>query len=347
MKIPKYNIVPILLTILFFSSCSRDDKKVNFFNGQMKKLTFLEEYFLKGERISADTIGIGYVQVYAPYIILGTYRLPHFTQIYTCDDDYKFIGSFFNKGQGPKDFLAFTIIKKKYPYLWIKDYNNRKVSLLNVTEGFNDGVFQIVKTYSYKKIADPFNVFYLNDTCLLIKDFDVNKGLYYYKYNPITEKKTGNDYIIYNYPITNLLMNKILTLADAIHPNGDKIVSITEAFDQIDIINLKDTLLNLSVTTNRHIVDYNYVNNTEEEKLKQYYFDIPYCNENAIFVLYHSERQEQTEVHIINWSGESIAKLYLDKKIRGMDVDTSQNYLYGVEESTEYVYRFDLKKCNL
>ena len=219
--------------------------------------------------------------------------------------------------------------------------------MLNVAEGFNDVSFQIEKTYSYKKAVDPFNVFYLNDTCLLIKDFDINKGLYYYKYNPRTEEKIGNDYIMYNYPLTYPLMNKILTLADAIHPDGDKIVSITEAFDQIDIINLEDALSNISVTTNKHIVDYNYVNNTDREELKQYYFDIPYCNENAIFVLHYSEQQGQTEVHIINWTGEPIAKLYLDRKIRGMDVDEFQNCLYGIEESTEHLYKFDLRKCNL
>ncbi|RNC63229.1 hypothetical protein D7D25_17655 [Proteiniphilum sp. X52] len=84
--------------------------------------------------------------------------------------------------------------------------------------------------------------------------------------------------------------------------------------------------------------------NTKEKKLEQYYFDIPYCNENEIFVLHHSEQQEQTEVHIINWNGKPVAKLYLDKKIRGLDVDVSQNYLFGIEELTECLYKFDLKK---
>ncbi|RNC63237.1 hypothetical protein, partial [Proteiniphilum sp. X52] len=68
----------------------------------------------------------------------------------------------------------------------------------------------------------------------------------------------------------------MLTLADAIHPNGNKIVSITEIFDQIEIINLEDISLNISVTTNNHFVNYNHVMNTKEKKLEQYYFDIPY-----------------------------------------------------------------------
>lgn len=343
MKVLKYNLFLILLTISLFSSCSDNDKKINFFNGQPKKIDFSEEYLLKGERIDVDTIGIGYVKVFDPYIILGTYNSPIFTQIYTYDNDYKHIGDFFNKGQGPKDFLGFNIIKKEYPYLWIKDYKNKNVSLLNIENGFSDGDFQIEKTYSYKNTIDPFNVFYINDNCLLIKDFEIDKGLHYYKYNPLKEEKIGNDFVMYNYPITYSFMNKILTLADAMHPNGKKIVSITEAFNQIDIINLEDISLNLSVTTNNNIVDYNNIVNTEEE-LKEYYFDIPYCNENEIFALYHSEQQEQTEVHIINWNGEPIAKLYLDKKIRGFDVDVSQNYLYGIEESTDHLYKFNLEQ---
>ena len=85
MKVLKYNLFLILLTISLFSSCSDNDKKNNFFNGQPKKIDFSEEYLLKGERIDVDTIGIGYVKVFDPYIILGTYNSPIFTQIYTYD----------------------------------------------------------------------------------------------------------------------------------------------------------------------------------------------------------------------------------------------------------------------
>lgn len=341
MNVFKYNISLFLLIISLFSSCNRNHKEINFFRGELKNIDFPETYFLEGEKILVDTLGIGYVQIFDPYIILGTYSLPYFTQIYTCSSQ-KHIGDFFNKGQGPKDFLSFNIIKKEYPHLWVKDYNNRIVSLLNVSEGFSDKGFEIEKTYSYKTAVDPFNVFYLNDSSLLIKDFEINKGLHYYKYNPITEEKTGNDLVIYNYPIDYSLMNKMLTLSDALHPNGNKIVSITEIFDQIDIINLDDLSQNISVTTNKHPVNYSRIINTEEDELKHFYFDIPYCNENEIFVLYHSEEKEKTEVHIINWEGEAIAKLLLDKKIRGIDVDRSQKYLYGIEESTEYLYKFDL-----
>ena len=338
-------IIFFYLLLLFFCNCSNNNEKKNFFKGEVKKIEFKNEFLITGERVNIDTIGIAGVDVYPPFLIVKNYRLPFFTQIYRESDSF-YLGDYFHKGEGPKSFLDFQIIKKRYPYLWIKDSKKKQVSLIN-TKGFEDNSFEIEKVYSFSKAIDPFNVFFINDTCLLIKDFDVNKGLYYSKYNPQKEEKISNDYILYNYPITYPLMNKMLTLSDQVHPDGNKIVSITGIFDQIDIVNLKDSLLNISVTTSNDIIDYHAIKDKEDADLKEYYFSIPFCDENAIFILYRSQKSEQVEVHIIKWNGDPITKLLLNKNIRDITVDNSLNVLYGIEAETEYLYKFNLKECNL
>jgi hypothetical protein len=332
----------ILLLFISFSCCKGNDPTENFFKGSIKIIHFSEEYFLSGEIMNVDSIGIAEVEIFDSYLIMTNYRQPYFTQIYTYPDEYKFIGNFFHRGKGPNDFLAFTIIKKEYPYLWIKDYVNKHVKKINIEQGFDDRSFTVEKIYDYRKIIDPFNVFYLNDTCLLVKDYDITKGLYYLKYNPQKRSISDEEYIMYNYPVDYPLMNKMFTVADRIHPHRNKIVSITGVFDQIDLLDLDNPEKNTSITTSNKIIKYRYVMNSERDSLPKYYF-YSFCNEQMIFVLYHShDPNNPVQIHVIDWEGNPVAKLHLDKNIRAIHVDFNQKVLYGIEDERERLYKFDL-----
>ena len=342
-----YRTFLVLLVALFFSNCS--NRQRNFFDGQVKKIEFSRELFLVGEKMNTDTIGVFYPQLFGPYIILRTtHSLPYSVRVYTIDD-VTHIGNFFNRGQGPLEFLHFSIVKREYPRLWVLDRHNRRLSVLNVEKGFGDGSFLIENTFCLRDITHPFNAFYINDSLLWIKEFDMGRSLLrYFKFNPQTMERIGNnDIVMYSRPVNVSLINKILSSADAIHPNGCRIVSITEVFNQIDIINLGDITRNISVTTSERLTSFRHVNNTEWRNLERYYFGIPVVNENMIFVMHHSEQPNQTEVRIISWEGEPIAKLHLNRNIRGMDVDATLSYLYGVESISESLYRFDIRDLDL
>ncbi|MDR2086599.1 MAG: TolB-like 6-bladed beta-propeller domain-containing protein [Dysgonamonadaceae bacterium] len=295
-----------------------------------------------------DSIGVARVETFGSYLMLINYRQPYFLQVYTAySDGYQYSGRFFRKGKGPKDFLGFQVIKKEYPCLWIQDYMNKHVKKINIEQGFDDRSFIIEKIYSYKKTVDPFNVFYLSDTCFLIKDYDVNKGLYYLKYNPEKESISSEEFILYNYPVTYPLMNKMLTLADVLHPRGNKIASITGVFNQIDILNLDNPDKNISVTTNQKPVKYQDVMNTGKEDFQEYYFSYPVCNEQMIFVLYHSQdANKPVQIHVIDWDGNPVAKLHLDKNIRDIHIDFNEKIIYGIEDESERVYKFNIKTGN-
>ena len=48
---------------------------------------------------------------------------------------------------------------------------------VNVEKGFDRGNIEIEKVYNYQNIEDPFNLFYINDTCLIIKNFNQKKRI--------------------------------------------------------------------------------------------------------------------------------------------------------------------------
>ena len=338
----------LFLFLICLIGCSEDSPK-NFFNGNIRTVEFPNKVSLKGEFIDVDSIGIGCVEIFTPYLFLTTYRLPYFTKVYKLNN-YEFLSDYFYQGQGPEEFLSFGIIKKQYPYLWVNDYKNKRISLINAEKTFNTELVCIEKVLNYKKVVDPFNVFYLNDTCLLIKDYNsVDRELYYLKYNPKNDSIEADwKFVIYNNPITYELMNKILTLADQIHPDGSKIVSITEKFNQIDIIDLNNPVESFSITTEKNIKNnYFHVNKTLDEELNRYYFSGPICTNDKIYVLYNTEKNDQVEVHIIDWKGNPLGILSLDKYLRYINVDEDNKILYGIDDDSEKLYKYDISECNL
>ena len=252
----------------------------------------------------------------------------------------KFTGNFFHIGAGPKDFRSFNIIKKDYPRLWIQDYINKEIKLINVEHGFDDMNYTVEKTYNYKTVTEPLNVFSLHDTCLIIKAYDPAKRLYYLKYNP-QQKLSSKEYNLYNYPVDNSLMNKMLVMADEIHPQGNKIVSITSSFNQIDILNMDSPEQNISVTTDKNLVQYQNIVNTDA--IQRYYFSMPICNDSLIMVLYNTDKPDNVQIHVIDWDGNPIARLHLDKKITYFNIDFKQKIIYGLHEETEQLYMFSIK----
>lgn len=71
----------LLLYLVLLFSCS-DKSTENFFNGSMRTVEFPDKISLTGEFINVDSVGIGCVEIFAPYLFLSTYRLPYFTKVY-------------------------------------------------------------------------------------------------------------------------------------------------------------------------------------------------------------------------------------------------------------------------
>jgi hypothetical protein len=332
-----------LLLLIAVAICGCSDEKKPFFIGNIKVINFEKQRSISGVHLNVDSIGVDDVAVLGPYLILGIYGSPYLTKIYNLKT-LDFIGNFLFKGHGPNDFGYIDIIKTAYPYFWIQDRLYENVQLINVEDIIKDKHAAAKKVLHYGNIVEPFNAFYINDTCLLIKSFDVNKGLYYVYYNP----KNGNlsrKVVMYSYPVTSdILYNKMIPLADCMKPDGSKIVSISGILDQIDILDMHNPEKSISVTTTNHQYSYEYIKNTHSDEMKTFYFSYPYCSEELIFALYENKDTKNLnniELHVIDWEGNPIYKLFLDQRIDIFSMDSG--FMYGISKIEEKLYRYDIR----
>ncbi|MDR1056246.1 MAG: hypothetical protein LBL90_10625 [Prevotellaceae bacterium] len=330
-----------LIIAVAISSCSNEKK--SFFIGNVKVINFEKQHAISGEHLNVDSIGINSVTVLGGFLIMAIYGDPYLTQIYDLKT-LDLIGKFLLKGQGPNDFGYIDIIKKEYPYFWVQDRAYENIQAINV-ENLIGNTQATVKKIRYDNIVEPFNAFYVNDTCLLIKSFDVSKGLYYFYYNP-ENGALSHEITMYNYPITgDILQAKMIPLADCMKPDGSKIVSISGVLDQIDILDMHYPEKSISVTTANYRYSYEYIKNTHNDEMKTSYFSYPYCSDKLVFALYENndiKNSNNIELHIIDWEGNPVYKLFLDQKIEAFSVDFDNGFMYGISKVEEKLYRYDI-----
>lgn len=339
----KIKLLFLLIVVSVLCSCSGGKK--SFFIGDIKVISFEKQCSIQGEHLNIDSIGVSGVNILGRYLIVQIYGSHYLTQIYDLET-LDLIGDFLLKGHGPNDFGYIDIIKKEYPYFWVQDRLYENVQLINIEEIIGNKQTTAKKKLRYDNIVEPLNAFYINDTCLLIKSFNVDKGLYYFYYNP-QKSILSNEVIMYNYPITSdILYGKMIPLADCMKPDGTKIVSISGILDQIDILDIHYPEKSISVTTTNYQYDYKYIKNVRSDEMKTFYFSYPYCSDKFVFALYENEDvspPHNIELHIIDWDGNPLQKFSLDQRIGFFSIDFDSGYMYGVSEIEEKLYRYNIK----
>jgi hypothetical protein len=343
MKIRFLTLVVFVVTAL--ESCS--DKK-NFSIGSIKTVRFEKEYKVAGEHLNVDSIGVNSVMVFDRYLITGLYSQEYFARIYDLES-LNLIGNFFCKGQGPDDFKQPIFSQVRSPYLVIDDWGYRRIKIINIPESINniDGRLSTRHTivYSNAEIADPVKVLYANDTLLLIKSYDRDKQtLSYFKYNPVKQKVT-DEIMMFNYPITaDIRYKNIGSLADCIKPDGSKIVTPIRCLDQLDILDIVHPDKSISVTENDYLFDYEYVKSLGDDDKRFYSF--PCCSDNLICAAYYGGDVlggNVMEIHIMDWNGNPVCKLILDRQIIDFTVDFDSGFMYAVSLEEERIYRYDIR----
>jgi hypothetical protein len=331
----------VLFVVTALNSCS---DKNNFGIGSIKTVRFEKEYRVLGEHLNVDSIGVNMIMIIDRYLITGLYSQEYFTKIYDLRS-LNLIGSFFRKGQGPDDFRRPIFSQVRSPYLVIDDWGYRRIKVVNIPESINniDGRLSTRHTikYSNAEIADPEKVLYANDTLLLIKSYDENREtLSYFKYNPVKQKVT-DEIMMFNYPITSDIRYKnIATLADCIKPDGSKIVSIAGCLDQLDILDVVHPDKSISVTENDYLFDYEYVKSLGDNSKDFYLFSC--CSDNLICAAYQNYAKHANEIHIIDWNGNPVCKLILDRRIKDFTMDFDNGFMYAVSEMEEQIYRYNI-----
>jgi hypothetical protein len=336
--------VLVLFVATALNSCS--DKK-NFGIGSIKTVRFEKEYTVTGEHLNVDSIGVNMVMVIDNrYLLTGLYSQEYYAKIYDLES-LDLIGNFFRKGQGPDDFIDPILSQVRSPYLVIDDWGRRSIKVINIPESINsiDGSLSTKYTakYSNVEIADPEKVLYANDTLLLIKSYDRNREtLSYFKYNPVKQKVT-DEIMMFNYPITaDIRYKNMAVLADCIKPDGSKIVTSTRSLDQLDILDIVHPERSISVTENDYLSDYEYVKSLGDNNNAFYSFSC--CSDNLICAMYYGGSYDSNvmEIRIMDWNGNPVCKLVLDRKIMNFTVDFDSGFMYAVSWEEERIYRYDI-----
>lgn len=333
----KRKIIFLLLSIIILS-CEHND---NLFCGKFVHVkSFNHECHLTGTMEEAiDTIGTFQLDFVNSYLITTLYKSGYFAKFYN-KKTLENLGDFAYRGDGPSEFLAFSILNQQQDsVLWVQDYHKKRLYGIDLEESIEQKSVIFKKEFDYTRMEDPLQAFYCSDSLLLIKNIDYEKGIQYIKYNCFYPDAKKERICMYNSVLSQPDLNLIMSLADCLKPDFKMIASLTGVLNQIDLLNLEDSTANLSVrmgegpTTLADIRQNNV-------KLHDYYISLPRCNNDLIFALYcNKDDNDKKEFHVINWKGEALFKLFVDENLRDFNVDWEKGRLYGITiDDIVYVY---------
>lgn len=331
----------LLLLCMFIVSCDLSD---NLFLGREKYIElFNHEYHIKGVKTeSIDTIGTFLIDFAHPYLITTLYKSSNYIKLYDLETR-KFIGDFAFKGDGPSEFLSFGVLNQtQNSILWAQDYFKKKLYEIDLKQSEKQMTLAVVDNIDYSPIVDPLQIFYCSDSLLLIKNIEVENGICYVKYDPISPGKKMERIYMYNYVLSQTDLNLILSLADCLKPDSKMIASLTGVLNQIDILNLEDSTKNLSVIMGKGPKALEDIR-SNKSPLYDYYISLPRCNDDLIFALYRNKNNnDKKEFHVINWEGEALFRLFIDEDLRDFNIDWMNKKLYGITMD-DIVYIYDIK----
>lgn len=338
------NVLAFLILLCCLFSCNRES---NFFLGEMKISHSLEnEYNLIGSKLTGiDTVGPLGINFLPEYIMITLYKSPSFLEIYD-RVTYKSIGQYFSKGNGPGESLALSVLNQEMDSVaMLQDYIKKQVLTMSLkeVEGFYEAT--VKKVADYTCFVDPLQVFFYNDSLLLIKSLDIEKGLIYSLYD-FKNKNVLKEYVLYNEVLDQSDLNRIMTLADALKPDKSKLVSLTGAFNQIDILDLDNPARNISISIGDENMSLEWLRKHQPDECPDFYISLPRCNDEYIIALHQDVDSKKAEFHVINWEGKALYRLKTDEELRDFNIDWENAVLYGISETDE-VYVYSLKEVKL
>lgn len=332
--------VCIAVLCLFLSACRNNS---NLFLGDVKYDDCKgKEYMLKGNLVAkVDTIGVFQIDFLSDYVLASLYKSPFFATIYK-NSSFEKLGCYFAKGNGPDEFLGFSVLNQKQDsVLLLQDYYQKRISFVAFIHRNEKLECKIKKKADYSQFVDPLQVFCYNDSLLLVKSLNVKEGVSYNIYDYV-HKKTIRKIPMYNEPLTQQDLNRMMALADALKPDKTKIVSLTGVFNQIDILDLEEPRNNLSVRFNQSNITVDQLRNNKDD-LRDYYISLPRCNDMYVFSLFQHESTEKKEFHVINWEGDALFRLIVNEDLRDFNVDWINGILYGIT-TNDIVYCYNIRK---
>lgn len=324
---------------------------------------------LKGYPILFDSINTGEMLINDSLILFASSKYPSYLLSLFNLKNGKHIDNFIQKGTGPNDFLGINMMnvifeEKGAAYIWIYAYNEQKVIEFNLDKASAsqpplDSIFSF--PWSDQHLA-PFNyIFRLDTSSTLIKTpleslYEDGNDLSLPKYQIIDTKSRNikREYKIYNQTITNKT-NKIYSpsiyylTTDQIKPDLSKVVISMGLLAQINILDLESG--KLTGYRLKDTPDFSYL--TKDVDMFNIYYKSTTASNKYIYSLFVNKPftpqkgiASSNEIHVFDWNGNFIQKLILDHNIDKIRLDVQNNILYGKDDTTDTLYRFNIKELS-
>lgn len=351
------NFLAIFFTIIFFSSCGREQNNLSV--SLIKE--FEDTILLKGNKtpiydqevIPSITICDSlllfhiFIQSHSPYLY-RVYNLNTFTKVGDC----------LLNGRGPNEFNQYTAMLQSQPEMkengntkiWINNFPT-KIVLLNLSSTIATGKTIIDKEYTFtregkRNIFFESNATYTLDDGIFLMNKDINRSKNPDNVNP------ENIYIIYDYQndkvLDTLKYQYNLIGWESIDKKRSKIVKTSYLEDLISIYDIANKQENVLFHTFKAPHELAQIGNFDIPR-PDYIYQTCFIKQNLIFALYmkrkggdSGEGTSRRYVHVFDLNGKPRYNLIIEEPIMTICLDERTSILYGIDDEGQ-LYSYDLK----
>lgn len=344
---------------IFLISCSNSSDR-KYFNGD---IVFLEDDLqlenLTGEQVILDGVYAGRMDVCDSLIFMQHFIYPdYFISVFNHYTG-KHLGDFIPKGNGPNEFVDISWI---YQFFYedghlkglLYSFSKKKIVIWNITESVQTGVThasQISFPGNDSNIALGGYIFFENNKYIVanIKNFDSPDlpDQTYHRINYVT-RETEATYSFYNNSIDNndnVFQALYHHIPVAHNIKGTKLAAAMAILPQINLLDIETGKL-IGLRMNRTSNFRNIKNLAREMKI--HYLSIT-ADMQYIYALYAGETTDLKSgfpngriIHLFDWNGKLLRKLYLDKEAGHIGIDVNDHALLIKNDQTDEIYRYYL-----
>ena len=349
--------------IITFLLWGCNNRRHNIFDGDFRYVRLKgEPILLNGEKMNLEIPGVMEMEIVDTFLVAFTpMNNEGFISVYSTNSYKSLYKNIIKKGRGPNEFTNWlNLCNKNYidtsgAVIWLEDNNKQFLLAVNLTKSVRQQELVIEKTVNISDIPknDTWTIKRLTDTTYLKLDSDQLErvqGKFIWSvdnfnlsiYNTISKKNVFSTQL-YTQKAENI---NFLAGSLSVKPDNSRVAITMLSFDQINFMSL-DGKERFSVSTSKSPMKIESLTENDNERVE--YYTSVYFNNNLLIAVHAKESRidagkASTEIHVFNWQGDIINIIKPAQYISTITLDETKGYLYGLNQTNEEIYRYDIRK---
>jgi len=356
-NILRYVILCIFCVISISCNNTSDSR---YFNGEIVLFEdSLQLETLKGEQVVLDGLYTGRMDVCDSLVFMQSFLYPGYFIAVFNHYTGKHLGDFFQKGNGPNEHIDLSWI---YQFFYeeghlkglLCSFYRKKIVIWDITESLDTGITYMsqidLPEIDSKSALGGYMFFASNEYLVANINHFISPNIpnhIYYKIDRVTQelKQTYSFYkkLIDNNDNVFLMLYHHFPVAHNI--KGTKLSSAMAILHQINILDIETGMLK-GYRMNRSP---NFGNIVGRQLEIEIHYTTITADTQYIYALYAGEATNLKSgfpngryIHIFDWNGKFLRKLYLDKEAGHIGIDARNHVLLIKDDYTDEVYRYYL-----